>query len=86
MLSVRVGTAVGSCAVEAGQLGEDRVREIVGHSVDELLSHPEPTETLARVKVATATSILLISHDFTTVAALADQVHVLDGGRLADAL
>lgn len=41
VLSVRVGGAVGSCAVEPGQLGDQDVQETVGRSIDELLSHPK---------------------------------------------
>lgn len=41
VLSVRVGAAVGSCAVEPGRIDDREVQEIVGRGVDELLSHPE---------------------------------------------
>lgn len=40
VLSVRVGTAVGSCAVEPGRIGDREVQDIVGRRVDELLAHP----------------------------------------------
>ncbi|MHA6803914.1 Rossmann-like domain-containing protein [Salinifilum ghardaiensis] len=47
VLSIRVHDAVGSCAVEPGELGEREVQEIVGCRVDALLSHPEPAVRVA---------------------------------------
>lgn len=38
-------------------------------------------DLLAEVRDELATSVVLISHDFAAVAALADRIHVLDGGR-----
>lgn len=40
VLSVRVGSAVGSCAAEPGELDERVVRELVGGAVADLLEHP----------------------------------------------
>ncbi|GAA2363258.1 hypothetical protein GCM10009854_48690 [Saccharopolyspora halophila] len=40
VLSLRVADAVGSCAVEPGQLTEDVVLDCVGNPVAELLRHP----------------------------------------------
>ncbi|WP_245776134.1 MULTISPECIES: Rossmann-like domain-containing protein [Saccharopolyspora] len=40
VLSVRVGSAVGSCAVEPGEIDDEVVREIVGADLAELLRHP----------------------------------------------
>lgn len=40
VLSLRVGAAVGSCAVEPGEFGDDLAYECVGVPVRELLSHP----------------------------------------------
>jgi putative heavy-metal chelation protein len=40
VLSLRVGAAVGSCAIEPGSLPDDTVDESVGVPVKELLSHP----------------------------------------------
>lgn len=53
VLSVRVGAAVGSCAVEPGELEDGHVREIVGGNVAELLEHPHPA-----VRVATLDAFL----------------------------
>lgn len=40
VLSVRVGSAVGSCAAEPGELDDGVVRELVGREVSDLLEHP----------------------------------------------
>ncbi|MEV6976362.1 DUF364 domain-containing protein [Kitasatospora sp. NPDC093806] len=47
VLSLRLGAAVGSCAVEPGELPADTVTECVGATVAELLRHP-----LTAVRVA----------------------------------
>lgn len=47
VLSVRIGAAVGSCAVEPAQLEERIVRDLPGSSVSELLSHSEQAVRLA---------------------------------------
>ncbi len=47
VVSVRVGAAVGSCAVEPGAVDEHVVQDAVGHSVRELLAHPEPAVRVA---------------------------------------
>ncbi|MDG4831738.1 DUF364 domain-containing protein [Solwaraspora sp. WMMD1047] len=47
VLSLRVGTAVGSCAAEPGELTDDVAYDCVGRSVAELLAHP-----LTAVRVA----------------------------------
>ncbi|MBE9376466.1 hypothetical protein IQ251_18610 [Saccharopolyspora sp. HNM0983] len=44
---MRVGAAVGSCAVEPGELRDDHVREIVGGNVADLLAHPHPAVRVA---------------------------------------
>lgn len=53
VLSVRVGAAAGSCAVEPGELDDGHVREIVGGNVADLLEHPHPA-----VRVATLDAYL----------------------------
>lgn len=53
VLSVRVGRAVGSCAVEPGELDEHLVGQIVGRGIDGLLCHPRRA-----VRVATADAYL----------------------------
>lgn len=47
VLSVRIGGAVGSCAVEPGQLEPDSVHALVGRSVAELLEHEDPAVRVA---------------------------------------
>ncbi|MFD7414659.1 Rossmann-like domain-containing protein [Kitasatospora purpeofusca] len=47
VLSLRLGAAVGSCAVEPGDLPADTLTDCVGATVDELLDHPR-----AAVRVA----------------------------------
>ncbi|GAB3299141.1 Rossmann-like domain-containing protein [Parasphingorhabdus pacifica] len=47
VLSVRIGAAVGSCAVEPGQISDDVVTDTVGRDIDELLSHPERAVRMA---------------------------------------
>lgn len=47
VLSVRVGRAVGSCAVEPNQAAALDVSEITGSSVAELLEHPETAVRVA---------------------------------------
>ncbi|GAA2346236.1 hypothetical protein GCM10009854_23940 [Saccharopolyspora halophila] len=47
VLSLRVDEAVGSCAVEPGELGEDVVLDCVGEPVRELLRHPLPAVRVA---------------------------------------
>lgn len=47
VLSLRVDDAVGSCAVEPGQLDEDAVLDCVGEPVRELLRHPLPAVRVA---------------------------------------
>lgn len=46
-VSLRVGAAVGSCAVEPGELADDVVYDCVGRSVAELLTHPVPAVRVA---------------------------------------
>lgn len=41
VLSLRVGAAVGSCAVESGELDHAEVAEFAGCGVDQLLQHPK---------------------------------------------
>ncbi|MER7015825.1 hypothetical protein ABT324_30695 [Saccharopolyspora sp. NPDC000359] len=60
MLSVRIGRAVGSCAVEPGQLDPDSVRDLVGRSAAELLEHEEPA---VRVAVLDAHLANQVPHD-----------------------
>lgn len=47
VVSIRVGDAVGSCAVEPGEIGDDEVFDTVGHSVAALLDHPRRAVRLA---------------------------------------
>lgn len=47
VLSLRVGAAVGSCAVEPGQLDDESVFACVGRSVADLLEHPDPAVRIA---------------------------------------
>ncbi|MDI2031992.1 DUF364 domain-containing protein [Saccharopolyspora sp. TS4A08] len=47
VLSLRVGDAVGSCAVEPGELTEDVVLDCVGTPVAELLRHPSTAVRVA---------------------------------------
>lgn len=59
VLSVRVGAAVGSCAVEPGELADDLVNEIIGCEADALLDHP-----VRAVRVAVLDALLahLVPH------------------------
>lgn len=57
VLSLRVEEAVGSCAVEPGELGEDVVLDCVGAPVRELLAHP-----LRAVRVAALDAYLQSVH------------------------
>ncbi|MBM7775322.1 hypothetical protein JOD54_005526 [Actinokineospora baliensis] len=41
VLSLRVGKAVGSCAVEPGAVDDDLVQDCVGSTVDALFDHPD---------------------------------------------
>ncbi len=54
VLGLRVGAAVGSCAVEPGALDDDVVEECAGASVDRLLRHP-----LTPVRVAALDAYLM---------------------------
>ncbi|MBG0566650.1 Rossmann-like domain-containing protein [Actinoplanes aureus] len=47
VLSLRVGAAVGSCAVEPDQLDDESVFACVGRSVADLLGHPDPAVRIA---------------------------------------
>lgn len=47
VISVRVGTAVGSCAVEPGEVDDDEVFAAVGCTVGELLGHPRRAVRIA---------------------------------------
>ncbi|MER6988373.1 hypothetical protein ABT337_01120 [Saccharopolyspora hirsuta] len=47
VLSVRIGGAVGSCAVEPGQLDPGSVSDLAGRSAAELLEHADPAVRLA---------------------------------------
>ncbi|MFR9728137.1 Rossmann-like domain-containing protein [Saccharopolyspora sp. MS10] len=47
VLSVRVGAAVGSCAVEPGAVDEETARDCAGRRVAELLRHPLPPVRVA---------------------------------------
>jgi hypothetical protein len=60
LVSVRVGRAVGSCYVEAGEVGVDEVDALPGQSVGALLEHPR-----APVRVAALDAYLaeLCPHD-----------------------
>ncbi|MFF1904886.1 Rossmann-like domain-containing protein [Kitasatospora sp. NPDC058218] len=54
VLSLRLGAAVGSCAVEPGELPADALTDCVGASVAELLDHP-----LTPVRVAALDAYLM---------------------------
>ncbi|MEV0081665.1 hypothetical protein [Saccharopolyspora sp. NPDC050642] len=60
VLSVRVGSAVGSCAVEPGELDSLAMHDLVGSAVADLLAHPEPA---VRVAVLDAYLASLTPHD-----------------------
>ncbi|MFB6888289.1 Rossmann-like domain-containing protein [Kitasatospora sp. NPDC056327] len=47
VLSLRLGAAVGSCAVEPGELPDDTLTDCVGATVDELLDHPRTAVRVA---------------------------------------
>ncbi|WP_202799002.1 hypothetical protein [Saccharopolyspora spinosa] len=59
VLSVRIGGAVGSCAVEPGQIEPGTVHELVGQRVAELLEHEDPA---VRVAVLDAYLAALVPH------------------------
>ncbi|WP_344680932.1 Rossmann-like domain-containing protein [Saccharopolyspora taberi] len=59
VLSLRIGGAIGSCAVEPGELDPGAVRDLVGRNVAELLEHPEPA---VRVAVLDAYLAFLLPH------------------------
>lgn len=50
----------------------------------DVVNQAELLETLNTIKSTMDTSMILVSHDFTAVSALADKVHVLDEGRCAE--
>lgn len=60
VLSLRLGAAVGSCAVEPGALPAEALEECVGASVADLLAHP-----LAPVRIAALDAFLLLARPHT---------------------
>lgn len=62
VLSVRVGSAVGSCAAEPGELGDEVVREIVGGDVAELLDHPSRAVRVAVLDACLADAVPHAQH------------------------
>ncbi|SFT04772.1 MULTISPECIES: ABC transporter ATP-binding protein [Saccharopolyspora] len=53
-------------------------------SSQDVVNQSDLLRVLATVKATCHTSIVLISHDFTAVSALADEVHLMQGGRLVE--
>ncbi|WP_424185978.1 hypothetical protein ACOBQX_29545 [Actinokineospora sp. G85] len=78
VVSLRVGRAVGSCAVEPGTVADADVYGCVGHTVAELLGHP-----LRAVRVAALDAFLM---DLRPHAEHAEQVVVPAGDSLAKSL
>jgi len=76
VLSLRVGAAVGSCAVEPGELPDDVAYDCVGRAVPELLAHPE-----IPVRVAALDAYLMAARPHRIGAA--DMVTVPAGTSLA---
>ena len=62
VLSVRVGSAVGSCAAEPGELGDEVVREIAGGDVAELLEHPSRAVRVAVLDACLADAVPHAQH------------------------
>ncbi|MFE3110662.1 Rossmann-like domain-containing protein [Kitasatospora indigofera] len=61
VLSLRVGAAVGSCAVEPGALPATTLEDCVSATVAELLTHPLPC-----VRVAALDALLMLAYPHTT--------------------
>lgn len=77
VLSLRLGAAVGSCAVEPGELPADALTDCVGASVTALLDHP-----LTAVRVAALDAYLMHCRPHTRAAG-ARPVTLPAGGSLA---
>lgn len=80
VLSVRVGSAVGSCAVEPGALDEDAVRDTAGRGVAELLAHPLRPVRVAALDAYLAATTPHAAHP------LSRQVRVPAGDSLAKSM
>lgn len=61
VVSLRIGQAVGSCAVEPGTLADDDVYDCVGASVAELLDHPN-----SAIRIAALDAYLMHAHPHET--------------------
>ncbi|RRO17085.1 hypothetical protein EIL87_11560 [Saccharopolyspora rhizosphaerae] len=96
---MRVGSAVGSCAAEPGELDDELVREIVGGDVAALLEHPSAAVRVAVLDAYLADSAPHAGHPRSSTVrvpagtslekslararAVADLVLVPPGGRVA---
>ncbi len=71
VVSLRVGPAVGSCAVEPDELADELVQDCVGRSVAELLTHPVPAVRTAALDayLAAARPHEHAAHDTVVIAA-----------------
>ncbi|MBB2914791.1 hypothetical protein FHS43_006103 [Streptosporangium becharense] len=65
VISLRLGAAVGSCAVEPDEIPDDAVYECVGRDVATLLAHPLPA-----VRVAALDAYLMHEHPHDPAAAV----------------
>ncbi len=75
VVSLRIGQAVGSCAVEPGSLDDGDVYDCVGASVAELLDHPN-----SAIRVAALDAYLMTAHPHETSGA--EQVTIPAGSSL----
>lgn len=79
VISLRVGAAVGSCAIEPGEVAHDVVHDCVGAAIGDLLAHPA-----APVRIAALDAYLMSAypHEHST----SDVVTVGSGDSLAKSL
>ncbi|GGS35436.1 Rossmann-like domain-containing protein [Actinokineospora fastidiosa] len=61
VVSLRVDRAVGSCAVEPGEISDDDVHDTVGASIADLLDHPH-----AALRIAALDAYLMSAHPHET--------------------
>lgn len=99
VLSVRIGGAVGSCAVEPGQVDPGAVHDLVGRSVADLLEHEDPAVRVAALDAHLADRVPHAQHpaartvripagtslekSMARARAVAELVPVADGGTVA---
>jgi hypothetical protein len=81
VVSVRVGDAVGSCAIEPGEVGDAEVFDVVGCTVGELLDHPRRA-----LRVAALDAYLMAGRPFAGDAAAAAAVTVPAGDSLTKSM